>query len=133
MGFTNIKVEVCNPTDLSRCQEVEVLVDTGAMLSIVPRPVLEKLGVVPAERRRFRSFDGRVVTRWVGTATFRYGGHTAGASVVFGEPRHLSVLGVTALEALGYQVDPVSNQLRPIELLMASSFPAPLRRRTGRR
>jgi hypothetical protein len=35
---------------------------------------------------------------------------------VFGEPDDTPVLGATALETLGYQVDPVSKRLKPTEL-----------------
>ena len=40
-----------------------------------------------------------------------------GTSVIFGEPDDIPVLGVTALEALGYQVDPVSQRLIKVESL----------------
>jgi predicted aspartyl protease len=38
--------------------------------------------------------------------------------VIFGERGDAPVLGATSLEALGYQVDPVTKKLRPVELLM---------------
>jgi hypothetical protein len=38
--------------------------------------------------------------------------------IVFGEPEDIPVLGATALESLGYQIDPVSKKLKPVELLM---------------
>jgi hypothetical protein len=37
---------------------------------------------------------------------------------MFGEPEDMPVLGTTALESLGYQLDPVSKRLKPTELLM---------------
>jgi hypothetical protein len=37
---------------------------------------------------------------------------------VFGEPGDAAVLGVTALEALGYQLDPVTKRLKLAEILM---------------
>jgi len=38
--------------------------------------------------------------------------------VVFGEEKDMEVLGVTTLEELGLQVDPVSSELKPMELLL---------------
>jgi hypothetical protein len=38
--------------------------------------------------------------------------------MVFGELGDTSALGASALESLGYQLDPVSNRLKPVELLM---------------
>jgi len=38
--------------------------------------------------------------------------------VIFGEKGDTSVLGVTSLESLGFQVDPITRKLKPIEFLM---------------
>ncbi len=47
--------------DQSRFERIEALVDTGATYTVVPCNVLERLGIVPQFRRRFRVADGRVV------------------------------------------------------------------------
>lgn len=118
LGFTYVKVRLHNPADLAISDEVELLVDTGAVLSSVPRSILERLGLTPIERRGLRVYGGAVVERHVGGLVFEYDGNRAMAPVIFGEEKDTSVLGATALEALGYQVDPVTRQLRPTELLM---------------
>lgn len=92
--------------------------DTGAVFSSIPRAILEKIGLRPIERRKLRVYEGAVVKRDVGGLVFEYGGNLAMAPTVFGESKDTSVLGATALEALGYQVDPVTKQLKPAELLM---------------
>ena len=99
-------------------EEVELLVDTGAIFSSVPRPVLEKLGLIPIERRGLRVYGRAIVERDIGGLVFEYGGNRAMAPAIFGEDKDTTVLGTTALEALGYQVDPVTRQLKPTELLM---------------
>jgi hypothetical protein len=38
--------------------------------------------------------------------------------VIFAEKDDTPVLGATALEAMGLQVDPVTKELKPVELLM---------------
>jgi len=120
LGFTYAKVRLHNPADLTMSDEIELLVDTGAILSSVPRPTLERLGLRPIERRGLRVYGGAIVERDIGGLVLEYGGNRAMAPVIFGEDKETSVLGATALEALGYQVDPVTKQLKPTELLMIS-------------
>jgi predicted aspartyl protease len=38
--------------------------------------------------------------------------------VIFAEEADTPILGATALEAMGLQVDPVTKELEPLELLM---------------
>ena len=47
-----------------------------------------------------------------------YDGAAAGVTVIFGEPDDPPILGVTALESLGYRVDPVTGELHPTEMLL---------------
>lgn len=118
MGFTRVKVRVHNPTDLALSDEVEFLVDTGAIFSSIPRPMLEKLGLRAVTRRKLRVYGGSVVERGVGGVVIDYNDSRAVVPVIFGEDEGTPILGATALEALGYQVDPVTKQLKPTELLM---------------
>jgi len=103
---------------LTKFDKIILLVDTGAIFSSIPRPVLEKLDIRPIERRGLRMYGGDVVERDIGGLVFEYGGNLAMAPVIFGETKDTSKLGATALEALGYQVDPTTKQLKPTELLM---------------
>lgn len=84
----------------------------------IPRPILERLGFKPIARQKLRVYGGGVIERDVGGAAVEYGERRAVVPIVFGEPKDIPVLGATALESLGYQVDPVSKMLKPIELLM---------------
>ncbi len=117
MGFVHVDVELSNPTDPRQFESIELLVDTGATLSVVPAPVLERLGVRPLGCRDFKGFGG-VVRRQTGNVTMAYDGAAAGITVVFGEPDDPPILGVTALESLGYRVDPVTGELHPTEMLL---------------
>lgn len=122
MGFVRVTVELSNPADETKKEQLELLADTGAMLSVLPRPVLERLGLRPTGRRRFRGFAAEA-ERDTGGACMRYDGQTAVVPVVFGEPGDPALMGATALEALGYEVDPVSGQLKPTEMLILFSLP----------
>ncbi|ABL89126.1 conserved hypothetical protein [Pyrobaculum islandicum DSM 4184] len=92
-----VRVKIFNPVEPGTSLEVEALVDTGAIYNVVGRDLLERLGVKPLEKTRFRVFGG-VVEREVGVELI---GRRRTAVVVFGETGDPVVLGVTALEALG--------------------------------
>ena len=118
MGFTYIKILVCNPMATEKKKEVEVLVDTGAVFSVIPRDILEEVGIKPTAMREFKIFGGRKVERETGGALFQYDSVRAEVPVTFGEKEDKPILGVTALESLGYNVDPVTKKLKKVDLLM---------------
>jgi predicted aspartyl protease len=117
MGFTYIKIRVYN-FDLSKWVDAEVLVDSEALFTSIPRSILEELGLKPIAKRKLRVFSGRIIERDIGGAIIEYEGKRAVVPVVFGTQEDTPVLGVTTLEALGYQLDPVTKKLKPVELLM---------------
>ncbi len=119
LGEVRAKVRLRAWPGGERCEEVELTVDTGSTYSWIPGPVLQRLGVRPVRRARFRTIEGRVIERWVGHALMEYGGEEAPTVVVFAEEGDACVLGLHALEALGLEVDPMTGELRKSEALMA--------------
>ena len=117
MGFVYVDVVVSNPAQPGPSETVNVLVDTGATMSVLPSALLNRLGVVRHGRRHFRAFGGRV-TRDTGAVLFTYEGVTEAVSAVFGDDDDPPILGVTALELLGYEVDPVNGRLVSVDMLM---------------
>ena len=118
MGFTSVKVGVANPAKPAKVIMVELLVDTGAMYSIVPRSLLEQLAIRPEDTKSFTLATGDRVRRQVGGAVYKFDGVVGHASVIFGEKDDKPVLGVTALEDMGLQVDPVTKKLKSAELYL---------------
>src|SRR5437867_4462033 len=112
MGLVHVMVEVANPFDLARAESIELLVDTGVVPSVIPRPLLERIGIAPQGTRKFRLADGRDMERSYGEARVRLAGEEATTRVVFGEPEDATVLGVLALESMGVSVDPSSGEIR---------------------
>ena len=53
-----------------------------------------------------------------GTVNLTYGGEVAGVTAVFGEDSDPTVMGVTALESLGFNVNPVAGGLDRVEMLI---------------
>jgi clan AA aspartic protease len=117
VGFLKVKVGLFNPVQPDRIVEVEALVDTGAVYSAVGSNVLEQLGVKPLERRKFRAFGG-FVERDIGEVGVVLMGRRRVVPVVFGEKGDPAILGVTALEIFGLEVDVVRGVLREAELLL---------------
>ncbi len=115
MGF--IHVDVSNPADPDVSESVRVLIDTGATLSVLPSSILDRMGVQRLGRRRFLGFGG-VVARDTGIIQMRYEDAVAGVTAVFGAEDDPPIMGVTALEMLGYEVDPVNRKLNQVDMLM---------------
>lgn len=118
MGAVFAKFGIANPLNPAQETTLELLVDTGALYSVLPGPVLTELGIEPRERKVFRTADGRQIERPVAEALFTYNGERATSRVVFGSEADASVLGVTALEEMGLEVDPTSGTLRPATLFL---------------
>ena len=118
MGFTHLKVFVGNPTELTRGREIEFLVDTGSFYTMIPREILEEVGVVPIKEQILTLADGREISRQVGVAFLSYKGQPGGTLVVFGEEEDETLLGVLGLESMGYKLDPIKMELEPIKLLL---------------
>lgn len=62
MGFTYVNILVYN-ADLTKSKEVELLVDSSALFTAVPRELLKELGIRPVVRRKLRVFGGNVIER----------------------------------------------------------------------
>ncbi len=118
MGIVKVTVTLRSSLGGKRAEKVDLLVDTGAVYSIVPGEILERLGIEAAERRRFRMADGRRVNRKVGGAWFECDGRRGATPVIFGKRNDANILGATALEALGLTIDPTKKTLKPSELIL---------------
>ncbi len=117
LGLFSVRIGLAHPTDPSRQTEVELLVDTGATLSWVPQEILDPLGVPRLGRRAFLLADGRQIERDTAGVVMRVDGTQALVTVVAGEAGDGRLLGATALESLGYGVDPIGRRLVPHTLL----------------
>jgi clan AA aspartic protease len=119
MGHVTARVKIYNPRDKSKYLEHELLVDTGSTYTWIKRDRLEALGVKPVDRRRFKTIEGRIIIREIGEVIIEYLGRKATCIVVFAKEDDHEVLGVTALENLGLEVDPTTGQLREAEAILA--------------
>ena len=112
MGETHVDVTIRNPAERHRCWEGSFLVDTGATDSQVPRRHLEAIGLRPVGSREYVLADGRVSRAEVTVAEIEFVGTVTGGAVIFGEDEAEPLLGLTALESTGFDVDPDDGQLK---------------------
>jgi len=110
MPLTVLMLEVADPAAPDRREPVEFLVDSGAVYSFVPRPVLERLGIQAHSRQKFRLADGSTIERDRGAAP-----------VIFGEPGDATLLGAVSLESLGYVLDAIRRDLMPLPMVVAGT------------
>ncbi|MDE0678052.1 MAG: clan AA aspartic protease [Acidimicrobiales bacterium] len=112
MGTTHVTVTVKNPAARERVWQGEFLVDTGAIESLVPRQYLEAIGVEPIGSRTYEMADGRRLQLDIGLAELEFMDETVGTTVVFLDDDVEPLLGLTALESAGIEVDPRNQQLK---------------------
>ena len=122
MGLTVLRVKVGNPAKPKVTVELEFLVDSGAIYSVVPTTVLKKLAIKPVTTQEFRLPDGTSIIRKKGIALFQYQDKIGGADVIFGEKGDSILLGAFSLEALGLALDPLRRELKPIPMILALMF-----------
>ena len=118
MGLTYVNVAIANPADPKRLKRKKLLADSGALYSIVPKEVLKAVGIKPYGTETFTLADGSTIDREVGAAFLRINGRKAPSPVIFGEKSDGSLLGVIALESLGFTIDPRTGKLKPAPLFL---------------
>jgi clan AA aspartic protease len=116
MGMFKKKVKISNSKDPARFFENEFWIDTGALYSFIPQNLLEKIGIEPVATRNLVLADGRQEKRLLGFCDFEIEGMEGRipCPVIFAPNDSLLLLGATALENFGVEVDPVQKKLKPI-------------------
>ena len=116
MGMFKKRVKIINSKNPDQFFEEEFWVDTGALYSFVPEDYLEKIGVEPSVKRNLILADGRRDKRLLGFCDFQIEGleDTIPCPVIFAPKGSLFLLGATALENFGVEVDPIQKKLKPI-------------------
>ena len=108
---TRIRVSVANGGS-GVPRQLLIPVDAGSTFLILPRRVLESLGIEPVRRASFFVDGRRPLDREIGIATVRYRGALAGTEVIFGELGDLCAMGLVPVKQLGLEVNPRSGRIR---------------------
>jgi len=119
MGITTAILKVREHRKAPKYAEVEFLVDSGAVYSVVPGKILDELDIEPYREMSFSLADGTTLKRKVSSAYFEFEGEGGPAPVVYGEEGDSALLGATTLESIGLVLNPFTRTLHPMRLLMA--------------
>ena len=117
MGYVVIKAKICN-VERTKCKNIELIADTGAIYTAIPEDILFDIGVQPKGKKKFKIASGEVKEFNIGEAYIEIGGEGVTTVVAFLPEGSKPLLGVTTLELLGLQIDPVTGELKPMELLL---------------
>ena len=112
MGATHVTVTIRNPAAPDRTWEGLFLVDTGATDCLVPRQHLEAIGLVPQGQRTYELANGAELKLDIGVGQIEFMGEFVGGTIIFGEEGAEPLLGLTALESVGIEVDPLNQRLK---------------------
>ncbi len=119
MGITNAILKVKEHRKSEKVAEVNFLIDSGAVYSLVPGKILDELDIEPYKEMTFSLADGTTLKRKVCSAYFELEGEGGPAPVVYGEEGDEPLLGATTLESLGLVLNPFTRTLHPMRMLMA--------------
>src|SRR6266487_2444655 len=119
MGITTAILRVREHRKAEKFADVEFLIDSGAIYSVVPGKILDKLEIEPYREMSFSLADGTILKRKVSSAYFEFEGDGGPAPVVYGEEGDLPLLGATTLESIGLVLNPFTRTLHPMRMLLA--------------
>ena len=96
-------------------ETVEALVDTGAMFTTIPVPILERLGVRSFDTVPVRFANGDIEQWPIGQLDAELGGRRRPILCLFGSSDAPPLIGAHTLEAFLLTVDPMEQKLVPKE------------------
>jgi len=116
MGYVWVDVVLKNPLT-GRSVSVKALVDTGATLATIPRKVADELGLPVIGKSLVQTAKG------VTELEARFGfveimGEETPARILVSDDVDTVLIGITVLEQLGLEVDPVTGKLKKTKLLL---------------
>ena len=117
MGTFSVGIQVGGLSD-GQFVPVEALVDTGSSDTVLPRDLLEGLGITVVGRFTYTLADETIVEYDVGEARVRLDGRERTTQVVFGPEGVTPLLGATTLQLFHLGVDPLQEQLVPVTGLL---------------
>ncbi len=115
MGIFSVAAKIYTgfPDGARAPAEVDLLVDTGATFSVIPRAILTRADVKAVEEREILTVDRKQLRRDLVYAGIEASGRRVLSPVLFGEADDFAVLGAVTLEIAGPVVDPEQKKLLP--------------------
>ena len=121
MGVFRVELEVGSP-GREEFVAVQALVDTGAIYTMLPEDLLDRLGVERLDTDIFELADDSLVEYSIGGALVRLMGRALPVPVVFARAGNTPLVGATTLQILRLVVDPVEERLMPAAPVRARMF-----------
>jgi len=110
-GITEVKVVIHGPKGSRRSS---LLADRGSSYTWIGARLLTELGVKPIGPQLFKTIDKRLVERPVADVLIEYDSAKRYCPVAFAEKGDANVLGVTAMEIIGLEIDPSTREVRKV-------------------
>ncbi len=111
MGLLSVPVTLRKSQRSRRKYHAPFLVDTGATDTMAPASELTRAGIRKRGRGAYELADGSMVEFDFGLVEIEVMGKVTSGRVLFGSDDCEPLLGVTALESLGFVVDPRGRRL----------------------
>jgi len=108
-------IHIFNPEDESQCISLELPVNITTAHTWIRARKLELVDIKPVEKSIFTTVEGKPVERYAGKAIIECLGARATVTVVFAEKEDAEVLGFLTIAELGFELDPVTRQLRKVK------------------
>ncbi|MBS7610484.1 aspartyl protease family protein [Candidatus Bathyarchaeota archaeon] len=116
MGHVWVKAKI-GDENLAKLVETEALVDTGATLTVIPRKIALDLNLKPTWKSLVETGAGRLELErsriWI-----ELEGRSEIVPALISDIIDKVLIGVTTLEVLGLQVDPLTGKLKEWTLLL---------------
>ena len=100
-----------------RAVDANVMVDTGATYTVIPRAMADRLGLPVDRKRRVRTANGTVELDSSWLFIDLLGQHNP-TRILIGDQVNRPLLGVVTLEEMGLGVDPSTGELRQAEAFL---------------
>lgn len=114
MGAFTVPVTLLHPDHRERSVRLALLVDTGALYTLLPADVVAGLGLRAVEDWHAQLASGERVVYPLGEVRLRLDGRERTTTFVSGPMGCPALLGALALETFGLAADPVHQRLIPV-------------------
>jgi len=116
MGHVWVDIKIGNE-DASKIIEARALVDTGATLTVVPRSIADRLGLRITGKSKVETGSG-IIEIERSRAYIEIMGKSEVIPVLVSDIIDKILIGVTTLEVLELEIDPLTGRLRERTLLL---------------
>ena len=99
--------------------DVEVIVDSGAAYTALPKSLLKKLGVKVKDKIKLRLANGDIIERKYGFCQMNVEGRIVCNIVLFANEDDIPLLGMNTLDEASMGIDTVHKRLIPIQTIQA--------------